>query len=171
MRGTTRVLFKVLGIIAGVAGVAVFFVHASRAAESGGPPAKPEATFEIKEFRVLGAVVLPRIAIERAVYPYLGADRTINTVKEAADALEKAYKDAGYGAVYVDIPEQEVADGIVRLKVTEGTLESVHVRGERYYSRRQILAALPALEPGRHPPFRRCKRNWHSSTRGRPIEW
>lgn len=109
------------------------------------------ATFDINEFRVLGTLVLPARTVETAVYPFLGPGRTIDTVKHAADALEKAYKDAGYGAAYVDIPEQEVAEGIVRLKVTEGKLGAVHVRGERYYSRRQILAALPALEPGTSP--------------------
>jgi hemolysin activation/secretion protein len=117
----------------------------------GRPAAKAEATFDINEFRVLGTKVLPKTAIERAVYPFLGPNRTIETVEQAADALEKTYKDAGYGAVFVDIPEQEVSDGLVRLKVTEGKLESVHVRGERYYSRRQILAALPALEEGASP--------------------
>lgn len=122
-----------------------------RAAASKAEAQKPEATFDIDEFRVLGTRILPREAIERAVYPFLGPNRTIDTVKQAADALEKAYKQAGYGAVYVDIPEQEVADGIVRLKVTEGKLESVHVRGERYYSRRQILAGLPALQTGTSP--------------------
>jgi hemolysin activation/secretion protein len=130
----------------------------SKGAEAAGPPvappaAKAEATFDITEFRVLGTNVLPQTAIEKAVYPFLGPNRTIETVKQAADALEKAYKDAGYSAVFVDIPEQEVTDGLVRLKVTEGRLESVHVRGERYYSRRQILAALPALEQGSAPSF------------------
>src|SRR5580698_3127814 len=114
-------------------------------------PAKPDATFDIDEFRVLGTSALPQTSIERAVYPFLGPNRGIETVKQAADALEKAYKDAGYGAVYVDIPEQEVSEGLVRLKVTEGKLEAVHVRGERYYSRRQILAALPALQTGTSP--------------------
>lgn len=154
MRGTSRVSNKILGMTAvlALAASGVFPVDESKAADAIAPPAtKTEATFEIAEFRVLGTLVLPRAAIERAVYPFLGPKRTIDTVKQAADALEKAYKDAGYGAVFVDIPEQEVADAVVRLKVTEGKIESVHVRGERYYSRRQILAALPALEPGTTP--------------------
>jgi hemolysin activation/secretion protein len=115
------------------------------------PVPATQNTFDIQEFRVLGNHVLEPRVIERAVYPFLGPARTIDTVKQAADALEKAYKAAGFGAIYVDIPEQEVANGIVRLKVTEGKLESVHVRGERYFSGRQILAALPALEIGKSP--------------------
>jgi hemolysin activation/secretion protein len=113
--------------------------------------ATAQNTFDIDEFRVLGNQVLAPTTIERTVYPYLGPARTIDTVKQAADSLEKAYKAAGYGAVYVDIPEQEVVNGIVRLKVTEGKLQQVHVRGERYFSDRQILAALPALEIGKTP--------------------
>lgn len=152
MRGTTRLASRILGTFLGLAASALFSLDSSKAAEApAAAAARAEATFDIAEFRVLGTHVLPRETIERAVYPFLGPNRTIETVKQAADALEKAYKDAGYGAVYVDIPEQEVADGIVRLKVTEGKLESVHVRGERYYSRRQILAALPALEAGQTP--------------------
>jgi hemolysin activation/secretion protein len=120
--------------------------HAAEAASAAGAN-----TFTIAEFRVLGNHVLAPRVIERTVYPFLGPDRTIDTVKQAADALEKAYKDAGYGAIYVDIPEQEVADGLVRLKVTEGKLEQVHVRGDRYFSNRQILASLPALEVGKTP--------------------
>jgi hemolysin activation/secretion protein len=158
LHSTTRILYKILGMVLGGSVGVLALLGASHAAaaealaQAANPAApKPEARFDIAEFRVLGTHVLPREAIERAVYAYLGPDRTIDTVKQAADALEKAYKQAGYGAVYVDIPEQEVAGGIVRLQVTEGRLESVHVRGERYYSRRQILAGLPALETGTSP--------------------
>jgi len=121
------------------------------AAEAPTAPAADQNRFDINEFRVLGNHVLAPAVIERSVYPFLGPARTLDTVKQAADALEKAYKAAGYGAIYVDIPEQEVANGIVRLKVTEGKLEKLHVRGERYFSGRQILAALPALEIGKTP--------------------
>lgn len=140
-------MIAVLGLATG----AILFDESKAADAVATPSTKAEATFDIAEFRVLGTHILPRSAIEKAVYPFLGPKRTIDTVKQAADTLEKAYKDAGYGAVFVDIPEQEVADGLVRLKVTEGKLESVHVRGERYYSRRQILAALPALAQGTTP--------------------
>lgn len=122
---------------------------AAAAVAAHGDPVKEK--FDILEFRVLGNHLLETPAIERAVYPFLGPAGDLDTVKKAADSLEKAYKDAGYGTIYVDIPEQQVDDGIVRLKVTEGRLERVHIRGERYFSARQIRAALPALQVGATP--------------------
>lgn len=107
--------------------------------------------FNVWEYRILGNHVLPVRTVERAVYPFLGPRRDIDSVKAAAAALEKAYKDAGYGAVYVDIPVQEVDQGVVRLKVTEGVLERVRVSGARYFSDRQIIAELPALKVGEPP--------------------
>ena len=124
---------------------------ASTAAPVAGGAGAQQPAFDIQEFRVLGNHILAPTAIERAVYPFLGRNRTIDTVKQAADALEKVYKDAGYGTVFVDIPEQDVSAGIVRLKVTEGRVAEVHVRGERYFSGRQILAALPSLQTGQTP--------------------
>ena len=99
----------------------------------------------------MGNHVLDERSIDRAIYPFLGDGRDISVVKQAAESLEKAYKDAGYGTVFVDIPEQKVDEGVVRLKVTEGRLESVRIRGARYYSEGQIMAAVPELEPGRTP--------------------
>ena len=124
---------------------------AQAAEQAAAAAAATQNTFDITEFRVLDNHVLTPTAIESAVYPYLGPGRNIDWVKKAADALEKAYKDAGFGAIYVDIPEQQVDEGIVRLKVTEGRLERIHLRGERYFSGRKILAALPALEVEQTP--------------------
>ncbi len=111
----------------------------------------PAPKFDIWEFLVLNDHVLPQTTVEAAVYPFLGPGRDLGTVKHAAAALEAVYKKAGYGAVFVDIPEQEVTQGVVRLRVTEGELERVRMRGAGYFSDRQIRAALPALQKGRTP--------------------
>lgn len=122
------------------------------APSTAGRPGGTEEHFDILEYRVLGNSVLPIRAVEGAVYPFLGPNRDIDSVKGAQSALEKAYKDAGYGTVFVDIPEQQVGDdGVVRLRVTEGRLDGVRVKGARYFSGRRIMAALPALQVGRTP--------------------
>ncbi len=111
------------------------------------------AVFDVMEYDVAGNTVLTQLAIEQAVYPYLGPGKTIADVDQARAALEKAYHKAGYNTVYVDIPEQSVSDGVVVLKVTEGRVEKVRVNGSRYYSQGRILAQIPEFAPGRVPYF------------------
>ena len=133
----------------------------SKAAGDAGSPAETPlragqvATehFGILEYRVLNNSTLSARQIERAIYPHLGPDRSLSDVQAARADLEKAYRDAGYSTVYVDIPEQSVEAGIVRLAVTEGRLDRVTVKGARYFMDRRILAAVPSLKPDAVPHF------------------
>jgi hemolysin activation/secretion protein len=147
----SRVLTLVLRFALAPAALVVLPWGATTEASTASAEKPPDNKFDILEFRVLGTRVLPARDVERAVYPYLGPARDIDDVKKASERLERAYKDAGFGTVFVDIPEQTVEDGIVRLKVTEGSVDRVRVRGERYFSGRQIKAALPALVSGQTP--------------------
>lgn len=114
----------------------------ARAADEGTP------RFDVWEYRVAGNTVLPAADLERVLYPHLGPQRSMVDVEAARQQLEALYRDKGYGTVFIDVPEQDVVDGLVRLQVTEGRLESVKVTGPRYYSAGQIRAALPALQAG-----------------------
>ncbi|MGO9988409.1 MAG: ShlB/FhaC/HecB family hemolysin secretion/activation protein [Steroidobacteraceae bacterium] len=116
-----------------------------------GKAAAPENYFDIHEYRVLGNTVLPNREIETVLYPLLGDHKTLKDVEAARSQLEKTYHDRGYGTVFVDIPEQDVTDKVVRLKVTEGRLHEVRIAGARYYSERKILAAVPAATAGTVP--------------------
>ncbi len=118
-----------------------------------GPTANPsaQAKFNVWEYRVLGNTKLEPVEIERTLYPLLGPGKTFENVEEARAALEKRYHDLGFGTVYVDIPEQEVADGLVRLRVTEGKLARVRVLGARYFGNRLILAQIPEARAGAVP--------------------
>ncbi|GAO34726.1 hypothetical protein SCT_0106 [Sulfuricella sp. T08] len=112
-----------------------------------------EETFDIMEIQVEGNSVLTQIAIEEAVYPFLGEKKSIKEVENARQALEKAYHDAGYLTVFVDIPEQQVNEGTVRLKATEGKVERLKVSGSRYFSLGRIKSRTPELAEGSVPYF------------------
>jgi hemolysin activation/secretion protein len=107
-----------------------------------------KATFDIYEYEIAGVSVLPQTQIEKAVYPYLGPGKTIEDVEKARAALEQVYHQAGYGAALVDIPEQQVTQGIVRLRVTESRVGRTRVVGAMYYSQGRILSQAPALKEG-----------------------
>jgi len=114
------------------------------ASEAPGTPSAP--TFDLGEIRVLGNTVLDTRSIESTVYPFLGPGKSLNDVETARKALESLYHDRGFGTVFVDIPEQTVAEGIVRLRVTEGKLQHSQVTGARFFSQRQVSEQLPAAQ-------------------------
>lgn len=118
------------------------------------PPADPPTPrFDVFEYRVEGNSVLPPERIERAVYPFLGEQRTVADVESARVALEAAYRNAGYGTVVVDTPEQRITDGVVTLQVLQAPVSRLRVVGAQYYSQGRILDKVPALAEGTVPNF------------------
>jgi hemolysin activation/secretion protein len=110
-------------------------------------------TFDIFEFSVDGNSVLPNNVIEKAVYSHLGEKRTIEDVEAARAALEKAYHDAGYLTVLINIPQQEVNDAVVKLEVTESKVDKLRVTGSRYFSLGKIKEGVPELAEGHTTHF------------------
>ena len=107
----------------------------------------------IREYRIEGVRQLSRAAVEAAVYPFLGPDRTTDDVERARAALETVYRKSGYNTVAVQIPAQSVQGGVVRLQVVEGAVGRLRVRGSRYFLPDRIKAAAPSLAEGAVPQF------------------
>ncbi len=114
--------------------------------------------FDVLEFQVEGNSRLPEIEVERLVYPFMGEDKTIEDVERARVALEQAYQRAGYSTVLVDVPEQKVQSGVVRLRVTEGKVAELRVTGSRYFDRGEIRRRVPELAVGSVPLFPEVQR-------------
>lgn len=136
--------FRLLPLLFGLVGILFSFDLMAQ---------EENAAFDVMEFSVAGNTVLPRGKIERSVYLYLGKAKTIDDVEKARAALEKAFHDAGYLTVLVNIPEQKVDRGIVRLEVVEGKVEKLRVVGSRYYSLGMIKSRVPELAEGNVPYF------------------
>ncbi len=146
-RNSWRIVFLALPLAVGFdlarAGAATdSAVSATReSADAGG--------FFIQEYRVAGARKLPRLKIEQAVYPFLGPGRTQNDVEHARAALEQAYNEEGYQTVAVQIPQQQVTSGIVRLEVVERPVGRLRVKGARYSAPSEIKSLAPSLAEGK----------------------
>jgi hemolysin activation/secretion protein len=117
------------------------------------PAHAQDARFDVFEYRVEGATLLPAMAVERAVYPHLGENKSLTDVESAREALEKAYHEAGYLTVLVTIPQQKVDGGVVTLAVTEAPVDRLRVVESRYFSLDQIKAGVPELAEGNVPNF------------------
>ncbi|MEQ1485221.1 ShlB/FhaC/HecB family hemolysin secretion/activation protein [Methyloglobulus sp.] len=113
--------------------------------------AADEARFDLLELRVKGNTLLENTVIERTVYPYLGQNKTIDTVDKARSALEDMYRNKGYQTVSVDIPEQNVENGVVYLQIIEGKVSRLRVTDSRYFSLGRIKTGIPELAEGKVP--------------------
>lgn len=139
-------------LLAGLAAASAAFAQTA-APPAPAPAAAEDPRFDILEFVVEGNTVLPPAEIERAVLPHLGPGRQIKDVEAARKALEDTYQRLGFQTVFVDVPEQRIAAGVVRLRVLEGQVERLRIGGTRYFTHGEIRAAVPELAAGRVPDF------------------
>lgn len=114
---------------------------------------KQSATFDLLELRVKGSTKLDKRQLERTIYPFLGPKKSLENVDLARAALEELYKVQGYQTVSVDIPEQDVKNGIVYLQVVEGKVSRLKVKDSRYFAMGKIKAGVPELAEGNVPHF------------------
>lgn len=129
--------------------IAVFVIFSLFSAfASAAQASSEEKRFDIWEYRVEGNSLLEVERIETGVYSYLGPQRVIADVHGAAANLERAYRDAGYPTIFVDVPEQDVVGGIVMLRVTEGRIGRVRIEGARYFSPNGIRTKMASVQPG-----------------------
>ena len=111
--------------------------------------AQEEVTFTIRQFKLSGNTLFPGAVLRTVIGRYRGKERTADDVEKARSALERYHHQKGYPTVLVNIPEQSVEDGTVRLEVIESRIRDVFVVNNRYFSKGYVLKDMPSLQPGK----------------------
>ena len=109
----------------------------------------------IRGFKIMGNTLLSTETLERVLEPFKGDGKSYTDIQRALEAIEGAYRKAGYSAVYVVTPEQDVTNGIVIFQVNESVIGKVSVQGNLYFDEQNIRNALPALKEGTTPSARK----------------
>lgn len=130
-----------LGVLLSAAAV----VHAAE------DPGNPIGRFDVSRFEVEGNTLLQPEAMRALLAPYAGKGRDFGHVQRALEALEAAYHQRGYKLVQVVLPEQELNQGVVRLRVVETRIGSVTVQGNRFFNAANVRRSLPGLREGEVP--------------------
>lgn len=121
--------------------------------------AQDAPTFPIRGYQIEGNSLLPQGTVSVTVMPFTGPKSSFETIQQALEALEKAYLQAGYGSVRIEVPEQEIQDGVVKLLVVEARLERIVVEGAKHHDDANVLASLPALRTGEVVNVNQLQRN------------
>ena len=117
--------------------------------------------FDIQRFEVSGNTLLSAAEVERVVVPFAGRQRNLADVQQAQAALERAYRDLGYGAVRVMLPEQNITSGIVRINVLQPTIGRVNIEGNKHFDTANVRASLPSVREGAVPNSKQIARDLH----------
>lgn len=123
----------------------ILFCHISIAADE---------HFDIIRFQIDGNSLLTEADILRAVGPQVGAGKVYGDIQKTVEALEFAYRKAGYSAVQVYVPEQELLGGIVLIQVSESTVGMITVTGNNHFDEENIRSSLRTLSPAHSPNLR-----------------
>ena len=115
--------------------------------------------FDITSFVVEGNSLIPQEEVEARAAPHTGPQRSFDDIKSAAQALQDAYRERGYEAVRVLIPEQDIRHGVVRLQVIEARIRHVRIEGNHHFDDADIRDSVPALREGEAPNVREISAN------------
>lgn len=120
----------------------------------------PEAPrFNIDRFDVQGNSILSAAGVAATVAPYTGKSKDFADVQRALEALQHSYQELGYGTVQVTLPEQELENGVVVLRVIEPRLGKVVVEGNKFFDEANIRRSVPGLKEGSTPNVVEIGRN------------
>ena len=111
--------------------------------QAGGP------RFFVRGYQITGSSVFTAEDFGPVVDPYLGREISSEELVALRNAVTRLYLDRGYlnsGAV---IPDQDLADGVVELRIVEGSLSRIELSGEEHFraGRLRERVALGASTP------------------------
>lgn len=148
--GETR-RFGVLGLM----GVAMLSLAQAQPADPTPPPAEAAETMvNVSGFTITGNSLLDSVALAGVLGRFKG-ERSFADLREAAQAVQAMYAEAGYGAVVAYLPPQALDGGNVTIAVVEGKIGSVVVNGADRLGAERVRRALPTLQEGQTPRVRR----------------
>ena len=101
-------------------------------------PAEPEPNaptnttkVPIADIQVVGSTVFSAQDFEPVVAPYEGQALGLRELRQVADDITRLYLESGYITSRAVLSEQSIVDGVVQIRVVEGSLEAIQVEGTR----------------------------------------
>ncbi|MBV9835351.1 MAG: ShlB/FhaC/HecB family hemolysin secretion/activation protein [Alphaproteobacteria bacterium] len=94
------------------------------------PPGAQSVTLTPVDIQVEGNTIYTHGELDALVRPLIGRQVPASEIFKLAEAIQRKYRDDGYFLATVTVPQQRVADGRLRLMVTEGYISNVLIEGD-----------------------------------------
>lgn len=132
---------------------ATYDFRIQNAEKAGIPLAVDEVRFEVKRIEVEGATTLQKDLIRSVFAPLEGKSIVLQDLRDAGQNLEDHYHKAGYFLTRVFIPPQEIADGILKVRVIEGFISRAEITSPNRYAEKLVRKLLEEGIAGRPASF------------------
>lgn len=92
------------------------------------------ASFVLRDVNVTGSTVFNAQDFKSAYDDYLGKEVTFEDMDGISKKIESMYDKQGYLSTVVYIPQQEIRDGVIEIRVVEGRMGHLSVEGNKWFS-------------------------------------
>ena len=104
----------------------------------------------VRQVKLEGNTVFSSLVLSEVLSPYENREITSEELQDLRRKLTQYYVDKGYVNSGVIIPDQKMIDGVLALRVVEGTLSKIEISGNEYFrdsylEKRLKLGAGPPL--------------------------
>lgn len=97
------------------------------------PTPAPDSTTRtpVERIEVVGSTIFDETDFAPITQPAAGQSLTVDELRAIADRITQLYLDAGYITSRAVLAEQVVSEGVIQIRVIEGSLERIDVEGNR----------------------------------------
>lgn len=88
-----------------------------------------EVTFPVRKIEVIGSTVFQPAEIEKITGAIAGKTVTLDELRKVTDAITQLYLSRGYITSRAVLVEQAIRNGIVQIRVIEGTIGQIEIEG------------------------------------------
>ncbi len=93
-----------------------------------------------------GNTVIASEELSAAVQDYVGQPLSMEEMGELTDLITLVYQEKGYVLARAFLPEQEIADGALKIAIAEGRIGKIKVTGKTHYHERVVKRYFGAQE-------------------------
>ncbi len=117
------------------------------------PEASSKLTFRLNEVRVEGATAFSADELQAIYSAYIGKEITLDVIWVLAANITNHYRKNGYFLSRAYIPPQDIEDGVVMIKITEGYIGEVQLdhKVNQSFIVRSLINDIKALKPLKSP--------------------
>jgi len=102
----------------------------------------------ISAITVEGATLISEEEIAKITDPFQNRELSLRAMQKIADLITDKYREEGYATSRAYIPPQTVRDGILNIRIVEGKLGSLEIKGNKFFKTSELRKKIDTRPDG-----------------------